>query len=631
MRTYWTAHALAARGHDVHVVTNAKEVLPPFRMLMRPEDWERCEARYGAGSVTVHWTDPLDPSQAFIPMANPFVSKLAGIVLRLHDDLRFDVIYSHYLEPYGVAASLAAQFTGVPHVARMAGSDAGRLWHHPQLQALYDHVLCAASLVIATGEVAERVVARGIPAERIVFAGGFTVPDYVFTSDGPSLDLAALRADFDQDPEVGDVMWGEFAGERPYFGIYGKLGTSKGSFALLEAMHQLKQSGLKIALVALAHGQPNDEQRFRARARELGLADCILQIPFLPHWRVPEFLRSCLAVCCLEQDFTISFHSPIIPLEVLLCGACLVGTTEVIRKFPHHPQLVHRYDCVAIKDVNDIEALAFQLAAIARDPKPARAVGRRGRGFARKLQQEMNFPEALEAILRAAAARRGHRTTASCRLAVDVVASDMSLTTMAEAALGKAGYRDINLTTAQLGSSKNDTRARAVLAALDHALRSGCKHLVPLAAGVRIEIAIAQAERDIDNSAAAGVCDPIFRLSLRRWAADDGDLLKLVPVRDSRLRVLEFDFDVADFMDVRTEAEIPITLTARPSYLVVFGPDSQRSPLVIDEISAVVLKFSDGTRTAAEIARELESENVDALQWIEDLFVHSLLSLTDRP
>ena len=45
MRTYRTAHALAARGHDVHVVTNAKEVTPPFRMHMRAEDWR--DARRG--------------------------------------------------------------------------------------------------------------------------------------------------------------------------------------------------------------------------------------------------------------------------------------------------------------------------------------------------------------------------------------------------------------------------------------------------------------------------------------------------------------------------------------------------------------------------------------------------------
>ena len=47
-RTYWGAHDLAARGHEVHVVTNAKEVRPPFRMHMRRQDWKRCEATYEA-------------------------------------------------------------------------------------------------------------------------------------------------------------------------------------------------------------------------------------------------------------------------------------------------------------------------------------------------------------------------------------------------------------------------------------------------------------------------------------------------------------------------------------------------------------------------------------------------------
>jgi hypothetical protein len=65
MRTYWTAHRLAARGYDIHVVTNAKEVSVPFRMHMRPQDWHRCEAVDAPGSVTVHWSDPVDRSQSF--------------------------------------------------------------------------------------------------------------------------------------------------------------------------------------------------------------------------------------------------------------------------------------------------------------------------------------------------------------------------------------------------------------------------------------------------------------------------------------------------------------------------------------------------------------------------------------
>src|SRR5207244_12095632 len=189
MRTYWHAHGLAALGHEVHVITNAKEAVSPFRMYMRSEDWARCEASYGAGSVTVHWTDPVDRSQSYIPMASPFVTKLAGTAARAHASAGFDVVYSHYLEPYGVAGHLAAQITGVPHVARMAGSDAGRLWHHPQFELLYDHVLRSAELVIAAGPVAKRAAQRTVDPSRIVFGGGIVVPDDVFTPDGPTLDL----------------------------------------------------------------------------------------------------------------------------------------------------------------------------------------------------------------------------------------------------------------------------------------------------------------------------------------------------------------------------------------------------------------------------------------------------------
>jgi len=150
MRTYRTAHALAVKGHEIHVVTNAKEATPPFRIHMRAEDWARCEARLGTGSVTVHWSDPVDRSQNYIPMASPFVTKLASIAARVHAEYPFDVIFSHYLEPYGIAAYLASQITGVPHVARMAGSDAGRLWHHPQFEALYDHAVSYTHLTLPT-------------------------------------------------------------------------------------------------------------------------------------------------------------------------------------------------------------------------------------------------------------------------------------------------------------------------------------------------------------------------------------------------------------------------------------------------------------------------------------------------
>jgi glycosyltransferase involved in cell wall biosynthesis len=573
MRTYWTAHGLAARGHDVHVVTNAKEVRPPFRMHMRAKDWRRCEASYGAGSVTVHWTDPVDRSQFHIPMASPFVSKLAAVAARVHAERPFDVILSYYMEPYGVAGYLAAQMAGVPHVARMAGSDAGRLWHHPQFEPLYDHVLRSADIVIAVGTVAERAIRRGVDPGRIASAGGFAVPEELFTPKGPRLDLARMRKEVAADPELRDLQWGGFAGGRPYFGVYGKLGESKGSFALLAAMSRLKRAGLKFGLVAVAHGTAEVDESFRARARKLGLAGHILQLPFLPHWRVPEFLRGCAAVCCLEQDFPIRFHTPIIAMEVLLCGACLVGSTEIIRKLPGSGRLPDGYGCVAIEDVNDVPALSARLAAILEDPAPAAAVGARGRKFALEMQRDVDFPQTLERILAAAAAR---------------------------------------------------TRVAPTTQARENGL------LAPAAA---IATAIAAAENEADKSGRAKDCDPLFRLRMGRWAMDRADLARLVPLRDRRIRVIELDHDVSAFVGARTVAELPASPTPARSHVVVFGRSggARRSPLVVDALTARILELSDGTRTISDIVRELDREPGPPagrdIEWIEHIFVEGLISL----
>jgi glycosyltransferase involved in cell wall biosynthesis len=639
MRTYWTAHGLAARGHEVHVVTNAKEVRRPFRMHMRAEDWERCNGSCGTGSVTVHWTDPVDRSQSYIPMASPFVSKLAAIAGRLHSECPLDVILSHYLEPYGVAGYLAAQMTGLPHIVRMAGSDAGRLWRHPQFEALYDHVLRSAEVVIAAGAVAERAIERGVDPHRVAFGGGFAVPEDLFTPDGPMLDFAALRNEVESDPDFRNLLWGEFAVDGPYFGVCGKLGESKGSFALLAAMHRLKRTGVEVGLVALAHGQPAAERSFRARARKLGLIDRVLQIPFLPHWRVPEFLRGCTAVCCLEQDFPIGFHTPMIPREVLLCGACLVGSTEVIRKLPAYARLPHGYGCVAIKDVNDVEALSDRLAAIVQDPKPAASLGARGRAFAREIQRDVPFLQILERILEGAAARRKAPVTrGSADEPAESAEGRFPFTRLAAAAINETGQSGGVGNAAVPPSDATDlARGREVLAAVERHIADGHTNLKPLAVAVETEITVAAAENEADAAILEDRPDPLFRLHMSRWAMEESDLAQLVPVRDPRLRVVRFDHDISEFRAARTVADLPAIPSRRPSYIVVFAQSGglRREPLIVDGLTIRILELSDGTRTASEIVRELGrdadmSKSPNHLKWIESLFVYGLISLREQ-
>jgi glycosyltransferase involved in cell wall biosynthesis len=635
MRTYWTAHALAKRGHDVHVVTNAKEAVAPFRMHMRDEDWQRCGGNYGVGRVTVDWTDPVDRSQSYLPMASPFVTKLVTLAATAHAAHPFDVIYSHYLEPYGVAGHLVSQMTGVPQVVRMAGSDAGRLWRHPQFETLYDYVLRSAAVVVAGGSVAERAVARGVAPDRIALGGGYRLPDDLFVPEGPRIDLGRLRSEVEREGgALCGELWGAFPGDRPYFGVYGKLGHNKGSFALLEALRRLKRAGSEVGLVALAHGKPDIEARFRARAEELDLSDRILQIPFVPHWRVPEFLRSCLAVCCLEQDFPISIHSPIVPLEVLLCGRCLVGSTEVIRKLPGFERLPHRYGCIAVEDVNDADALSRQLAAIAGNPQPVAVVGARGRKFARQLQEGISFPEPLEIILVAAASRR--RIPAALQVRNQAVEAPAEPTRFPLTQLVAAAIKKDPKTQAPR-SRTDDKRKHPVDLATARELLETIKRSPieidkrrSLAFAVEIEIAIAEAEGAMDGAAP----EPLSRLQIKPWALGERRLADLFPIRSPRMRVIGFDHDLTGFLTATSAAHFPATLSCGRGYIIAFGPcgGERRDPLLVDEGTAEILSLCDGTRTAAEVANEIDDDHDSrsaALEWIEELFLQGILRLED--
>jgi hypothetical protein len=345
-------------------------------------------------------------------------------------------------------------------------------------------------------------------------------------------------------------------------------------------------------------------------------------------------------VCCLEQDFPIVFHTPIVAREVLLCGACLVGSTEVIRKLPRHERLVHGYGCVAIENVNDVDELTGRLAAIVQDPTPAAAVGARGRRFARELQRDISVAETLERVLEAAVSRRRMRSgTRASANAPAAMQGDRFFLTQLAAAASADGARSGDIGhAAGPGPISDLSHAREVLGVVEQRIGQGEQRLKPLVPAIEIEIAIAAAEQEEAPSTHAAGGDLLFRLHMARWAMAADDLGELVPLRDPRLRVLEFDYDVSEFMQARTVADLPTSPTARRSYIVAFAcPDGERrNPLVVDGTTARILMLSDGTRTVSEVVGALKNQDdhsteSDRLEWMEGLFVeHGLISLHDQ-
>ncbi|MFE9581139.1 glycosyltransferase [Nocardia sp. NPDC006044] len=364
---YWMARSLAERGHQVDVVTNADEVEDDYRIQLDDSDFQRLEATFpDGGAVRVISTGRWERSRAYIPSANPFATKLAALAteeIRLHGA---DLVFSAYLEPYGLSAHLAASWTGIPHVVQHAGSDRTRLLDHPELGQAYREVLRRADLVVGD----RNLTGLGIPLDRIAPIPRASLPPE-FTPDGPVADLSALVARLSDTPWVRNTA--PLDPEVATIGVYGKLGVTKGSYDLIQALSRLRGRGMRFNFVVMSGGA--ERLRFLAAVDELGLADVTWTLPFLPHWRVPEILRACTAVCGLERDFPVEVHRPGLPMELLSSGTCAVLSAEVVRTQPYWPQLRDR--ARVVEDPRDIDGLATVLAEVIEDPAAAVEFGRR--------------------------------------------------------------------------------------------------------------------------------------------------------------------------------------------------------------------------------------------------------------
>lgn len=408
--TYWTARRLAERGHQVWVVTNSGEVEPEYRMHLLPEDAEWLEPRFpeSGGFVELRQPEPFNvPRMAHIPRTSATVSRLAGLasaVIRAH---ACDVCFAYYMEPYGMAAYLAHQRSGVPYAIKHAGSDIDRLMLVPELAEMYRDVYRHAAAVVTRRELAGRFLQMGVEESRLALGIGFDMPP-TFRPGGPPLDIARVLTT----PDSGAFAHIPHALRRtdapdlrvPTIGIYGKIGVSKGSFDLLEALRAIKGAGLRFNLLAMVNGRQFPQ--FAQAIQEMDLAGETWLLPFIPHWRVPSFIHACTAVCFLERAFSIKIHGPTVPREVLSCGTCLVVSGEIVEK--QHRFLGLRADdtAVVVPDPREHDALARALTRVITDPAWAGRIGQAGR----LALEQHTFPDSggrlYEELFEALAARR---------------------------------------------------------------------------------------------------------------------------------------------------------------------------------------------------------------------------------
>jgi len=265
-------------------------------------------------------------------------------------------------------------------------------------------------------------------------------------------------------------------------------------------------------------------------------------------------------------------------------------------------------------------------------PGPIAFIGTRGRKFAREAQEKIDFPQRFESVLMKAARREPPTPTVS-EIATGrrTESGRFPLTQMAAEAL--AGVDGQWGTAVATSIDEIDLEgAQNLLAEINRAVGGGKIAQLSLAQAVEAEIAIAAAEKDDLGARDGAGCDPLFRLHSRRWAVGELDFGTLAPVRDPRLRILRFNYDVSKFHGATTIADLPPAAASHPSYVVVFGKEANRNPLIVDAMTARFLELVDGRKTVDEILRQLDREDsistsVSWAQWIENLFRWGLIGL----
>ncbi len=369
-QSYWLCRRLAERGHQVTVVTNAAEVDPDYRIWLDAADLGLLQGEFaGGGRLEVRWTSDWNEHRwHHIPTGNPAQAKLTSLAIEAIRSGNCDLIVSYYLQPYGLAAASASRITGVPYLTRHAGSDRYSLMKNPELRTSYAEVLSAADGVITAGD---NLAGLGVSKNRLIIGPDTAFMPESFSPDGPRLELNAVIERLSKlgCPAIRNLA--PLPAGAPLIGAYGKVGRSKGSYALLEA---IKSAPLRESVLVLMCGGILMDRITQAIA-ELGLGDRVWTLPFLPHWRVPEFIRACDVVTALEHDFPIPQHGPSLLTEILACGSAALASAEVYRKLPAPVRA--NAELTVVDNPSDLDQLrqGLRAALAAGTPPPCEAVG----------------------------------------------------------------------------------------------------------------------------------------------------------------------------------------------------------------------------------------------------------------
>jgi glycosyltransferase involved in cell wall biosynthesis len=316
IRTHEIALAQRAAGLDPHVATKTG-----FPVSQGTIDGRRLVT---LGGVPYHrllpWRLPgqsdADPRNArrALQLAAALTSRLRPSVLHAASNFANARIALALRERYGLPVVYEVRgfwedtwLSRYPDSDKLAGSEL-----YQRNRALETECMLAADLVVTLGEaMQEEIVARGVPAEKILIVPNAVSQEFL----QPLPDAGNLRAELGIKPE--EYVVGEVTSLVPHEGI----GT------LLEATAILRGRGVPTR--ALIVGDGPERFALQRQAAESGLAEAAVFTGRVPAAQVRQF-HALLDVFVVPRtpDRVCQLVTPLKPVEAMASGLCVV-TSEV--------------------------------------------------------------------------------------------------------------------------------------------------------------------------------------------------------------------------------------------------------------------------------------------------------------
>ena len=313
IRTHEIVLAQRAAGLDPHVVTrcgypvtqgrlDGRRVVEldgiPYHRLVPSRLPEHVDAAADLGlAMAAELTSRLRP--AVLHAASNFAN--ARIALALRERYHLPVVYE--VRGFWEDTWLSRH----PDAARLADSDLYR-----GNRDLETRCMLAADLVVTLGEaMREEIMARGVPASKILIVPNAVAPNFL----SPLPDATALRSELNIAPE--EYVAGVVSTLSPYEGI----GT------LLEATALLRARGVPAR--ALIVGDGTERAALQRQAARSGLAQAAIFTGRVPAAKVREFHALLdIFVVPRRRDRVCQLVTPLKPVEAMASGICVV-TSEV--------------------------------------------------------------------------------------------------------------------------------------------------------------------------------------------------------------------------------------------------------------------------------------------------------------